>query len=170
MNLDYDYFYKIIQKDVNNYIALGEKENVFVGGYVKDLNELDYDLPVINKAIRAYFMEGIEPEEYIKNEENLIEFQKVVKVSNKYDYAIHNGVKVPEKTIRVFASRYKNDGPLMKYRNRKGKDEYAKFANTSKNSFVDNGYIKDKKVPRKLDKSWYIHLANRRIKQFKGED
>ena len=171
LNLDYDYFYKIIQKDVNNYIALGEDYNVFVGGYVKDLDELDYDLPVVNKAIREYFINGTSPEEYIGKENRLIEFQKVVKISNKYDYAIHNERQLQEKTIRVFASKDPNDSEVLKYRKLEdGKEQYVKFANTSTTSFVDNGYIKDKTIPRKLDKQWYIDLTWRRIKQFIGEE
>lgn len=164
MNLGYDYYYKIIQKDVNNYIALGEY-NVFVGGYVKDLNELDYDLPVINKAIREYFINGTTPEEYIYNETRLIEFQKIVKVSNKYECAIHNGTKQPEKTLRVFASNRDTDGVVYKYR----KNQTAKFANTSEKVFIDNGNVKNKQAPSFLDKSWYINLAWKRINQFMGD-
>lgn len=168
MNLDYEYFNRVIQKDVNNYMAIGEESSEFVGAYVKNLNELDYDLPVINKAIRAYFIDGVRPEEYIGNENRLIEFQKVITVSNKYEYAIHNNKRLPEKTIRVFASRKKTDGSVFKYRytNRVEKD---KFANTPEKAFVDNGYIKDKRIPRRLDKQWYIDLAWDRINQFKGE-
>lgn len=163
LNVGYDKYNKIIQKDVNNYIALGE-EDEFVGGYIKDLHELDNDLPVINKAIRAYFMEGIKPSEYINSENRLIEFQKIVKISRLYDYAIHNGQELQEKTLRVFASKDSTDGPVMKYR----PDQTANFANTSENSFINNGNIVGKNIPRKLNKDWYINLANRRIKQFKG--
>lgn len=169
MGLDYDYFDKIIQKDVNNYMALGEYD-VFVGAYVKDLSELDNDLPIVNKAIREYFINGVDPEITILNEDKLINFQKVVKVSSKYDYAIHNGKRLPEKTIRVFASKDPKDSEVLKYRVRDGKKQYAKFALTSENSFVDNAYIKDKTVPSKLDKQWYIDLAITRINQYKGVD
>ena len=170
LNLDYDYFYKIIQKDVNNYIALGEDYNVFVGGYVKDLDELDYDLPVVNKAIREYFINGTSPEEYIGKENRLIEFQKVVKISNKYDYAIHNEKQLQEKTIRVFASKDPNDSEVLKYRKLEdGKEQYAKFANTSEKVFIDNGNVKNKQAPSFLDKEWYVNLAWRRINQFLGK-
>lgn len=169
LNVGYDYFNRIIQKDVNNYIAVGEEYSAFVGGYIKDLSELDYDLPVINKALREYFINGTDPREYIENENKLIEFQKIVKVSRLYDYAIHNGKKLPEKTLRVFASKSESDSEVLKYRNVDGKVQTAKFANTSERSFIDNGYIVGKNIPRKLDKEWYIMLAYRRIQQFKGE-
>lgn len=168
-NLGYDYFSKIIQKDVNNYIAVGD-ENVYVGGYVKDLNELNNDLPIINRCIREYFINGITPERIINGENRLIEYQKIVKVSSKYEYAIHNGKRLPEKTIRVFASNCVNDSELLKYRNVDGKIQTAKFANTSVHSFIDNGNIVNKHISRKLDKTWYTNLAWTRINQFKGKE
>ena len=170
MNLDYDYFYKIIQKDVNNYMAIGEDKSEFVGGYVKDLDDLYYDLPVINKAIREYFINGVNPRDYIYKEDRLIEFQKIVTVSRLYDYAIHNNQRLPEKTLRVFASNDFRDGTALKYRTVDGRPQYAKFANTPEKAFIDNGYIKDKKAPVKLDKEWYIELAENRINQFYGRD
>lgn len=168
-NLGYDYFHTIIQKDVNNYMALGDKD-VFVGAYVKDLSELDNDLPIINRCIREYFINGTPPEQTIAKENKLIEYQKIVKVSHLYEYAIHNGKRLAENTIRVFASSDPQDGQVLKYRNTEThRVQTAKFSNTSENCFIDNGHIKGKFIPRKLNKQWYVDLAYTRIKQFKGE-
>lgn len=174
MNLGYDYYYKIIQKDVNNYIALAENEddNVFVGGYIQDQNDLDYDLPIINRAIREYFINDICVEDTINNESRLREFQKIVTVSNKFDAAMHNGKELTEKTLRVFASKNKTDTKVTRLRGNKGKHQNMKFSNTSDNSFIDNSDVTEKTVPDKLDKQWYINLAKRRVEHFtnKGYD
>lgn len=58
-----------------------------IGSYVKWLNPLDNDLPIVNKAVVDYFIKGIDPEETIFDCDRLIDFQKVVKISKKYDYA-----------------------------------------------------------------------------------
>ena len=174
MNLGYDYYYKVIQKDVNNYIALAENEdyNVFVGAYVQDQNDLDYDLPIVNRALREYFINGICVEDTINNENRLREFQKIVTVSYKFDAAMHNNEELTEKTLRVFASKDRSDTKVTRFRMNKGKHQNMKFSNTSDNSFIDNSDVTEKLIPRKLDKQWYINLAKRRVEHFtnKGYD
>jgi DNA polymerase len=41
-----------------------------------------------------------------------------------------------------------------------------KFANTPEHCFIYNDSVNGKKVPNKLDKKWYIELAEKRLKQF----
>lgn len=89
LHMSFDYFEKIYQKDVNNYIAVDYDGNTKPkGAYVKDLNDLDNDLPVVNKAITDYFAKKIHPEQTIMMCDDLIEYQKVVKVSSKYSHAV----------------------------------------------------------------------------------
>lgn len=89
LHMSFDEFEKIIQKDVNNYLAVTYNGKVkSKGAYVKSLNKLDYDLPIVNKAITDYFVNGTHPRETIMNCDDLIEFQKIVKVSSKYMYAV----------------------------------------------------------------------------------
>ena len=52
MELEFEEYVKVIQKDVNNYILIdddGKYESK--GAYVKKLNPLDNDLPIVNKAV-----------------------------------------------------------------------------------------------------------------------
>lgn len=157
---------KIYQKDVNNYLFINEFGEVeSKGAYVKPLNNLDNDLPIVNKALREYMINGISVETTINNCDDLIQFQKIVKLSNKYDWVEHNAKKYSNKCYRVFASNSGRDGIIYKCKD--GKRD--KFANTPEKCFIENGDIRGVKVPEKLNKSWYIELAHERLRQFGGE-
>ncbi|APH21685.1 hypothetical protein CF088_14675 [Clostridium botulinum] len=167
MTLDHDYIKKVVQKDVNNYLIVMENGKIkSKGAYVKSLNKLDYDLPIINKALMDYFIEGITPEETILNCNQLQEFQKVVKISSKYLYGFHGNKKLDEKVLRVFASRSRSDAGVFKVKAEGGTKE--KIASTPIRCFIDNSDIEGKETPRKLDKQWYIDMAWKRIKDFIG--
>lgn len=166
MNLEYDLYTKVIQKDVNNYIivdANGDYKSK--GAYVKKLKELDFDLPIVNAALKNYFLKNIPVEKTINECDELHQFQKVVKVSSKYAAAYHGNNKLDEKTIRVFASRSRADGGIFK---RKTGGNLEKVGNTPKKCFIDNTNIKNKKVPRKLNRNWYIEVSKKRINDIIG--
>ena len=170
MVLEFDEFVHVIQKDVNNYIivdANGKYKSK--GAYVKKLNSLDYDLPIVNKALINHFVKGIPVEQTIGECNDLIEFQKIVKVSSLYLYGMHNGKELTEKTFRVFASKREIDGMIYKVKTEGAKPE--KFANTPEKCFIDNTQIvfddgTKKPIPEWLDKQWYIDLAHKRINDF----
>ncbi len=195
--MSYEYFNKIIQKDVNNYIFVADDHIVTKGAWVKKLSKLDNDLPIVNKAIVDYFTKGISPRETIYGSDKLIDFQKITKISNKYDFGFHEngsgqdiyryqvpkyrirkgekylshyedlefrGDKLQEKVIRCFASTNPNDGAI--YKKHKDKISLDKTAGTPENAFIDNGDIIEKKVDNRLDRNWYLELAEKRIKEF----
>lgn len=173
MSLGFDFVDKIWQKDVNNYIfhyedveENGNNRNKYErkGAYVKELNDLDNDLPIINEAIVKYLTENISPENTIKNCNELKKFQKIIKLSSKYKFAYHNGKKLNEKTFRVFASKDYNDSYIGKQKDYGATVE--KFANTPMNCFIDNSDVNEKEVPLKLDKQWYVDLAIKRIEDY----
>lgn len=164
--LEYDKYCKVFQKDVNNYIivdANGKYKSK--GSYVKKLNKLDYDLPIVNKALVNYFLYNIPVEKTILECDELKEFQKIVKISSKYKHAVHNDEILHEKTFRVFASRIRSDGGIFKVKI----NTREKIANTPNKCFIMNDDINGASCPRALDKNWYIEVANKRIKDFKGE-
>lgn len=168
MNLEHDLIKKVIQKDVNNYIiVMNDGKIKSKGAYVKELNKLDNDLPIVNKALMEYFINGIRVEDTINYCNDLIEFQKVVKVSGKYNYALHGDKVLSEKVLRVFASKSRKDPGVFKLH--KNKENPDKIGGTPERCFIENGNIIGVKVPRKLDKQWYIDTANKRIKDFLGE-
>lgn len=167
MSLEHDIINKVVQKDVNNYIIVMEGGKVkSKGAYVKKLDKLDNDLPIVNQALMDYFIKGIPVAQTINEAKQLIDFQKVVKVSSKYRHALHGDVKLNEKILRVFASKNYSDKGVYKV-NSKGKPE--KIAGTPERCFIENGDINSKRISRKLDRSWYIDVAEKRIIDFVGD-
>jgi len=128
-------------------------------------------------------------EQTINQCDDLIMFQKIVKLSNNYNWVEHehgtgqiikttkhrDGTrtevwsypttqKYTYKSYRVFASNRVTDGRLLRRKVVKPKGE--KFGNTPDHSFIYNDSVIGVKVPPELDKQWYIDLARKRLKQF----
>jgi hypothetical protein len=198
LELEWDLHKRIFQKDVNNYILIPEKlydekgkpKWKTKGAYLKKLNDLDYDLPIVNNALVNYFVFGTPIEETINKCDELREFQKIVKLSSAYNAAYKNctfskkkvlnektgkmvakelwnedGEILKDKTYRVFASTREEDGAIFKKKEDKNPE---KFANTPDKAFINNEDIKSVKIPEYLDKQYYIDLAQERIDQFLG--
>lgn len=165
MDMEFDEYRTVIQRDVNNYIIIDNEGKVKrKGAVVKKLNRLDYDLPIVNQAVVDYFTNNIKVEDTILNCNELYKFQKLTKISSKYEYGFHNGQVLNEKVHRCFASLDPKDGTL--YKKKKDKEGLDKTASTPIKCFIDNGNVLDKKCPSKLDKQWYIDQAKERIKNF----
>lgn len=165
LHMSFDEYKTIIQKDVNNYIAIDFDGNVkSKGAYVKPLNELDNDLPIINKALVDFMVHGVPVEKTIGDCTDLKGFQKIVKLSNKYKSAWHGGKMLNGKTFRVFASRNSHNGYIGKQKAEGMTIE--KFANTPEHCFIVNGNVNDVKAPDDLDRSYYVNLAYKRLEQF----
>lgn len=158
---------RIYQKDVNNYLFINEFGEVeSKGAYVKSLSPLDNDLPIVNKALREYMINGTPVEETINNCDELIQFQKIVKLSSKYAKVEWNGKAFTNKCFRVFATTHRKYGSICKVKTNKANAE--KFANTPVYCYLENGDIRGWKVPDYLDRQWYIDLAHERLRQFGG--
>lgn len=168
MNLDHDFIKKIIQKDVNNYIYVKEDGSIkSKGAYVKKLSLIDNDLPIVNKAIKEKLINNIEIEDTINNCNNLMDFQKCVKITGKYSHAVYGNENINLKVFRVFASKSSSDSAIMKM---KSDGKLEKISYTPDKVFIDNSKVIGKEVPDKLDKSWYIKLAKDRLDSFIPED
>ncbi|WP_220007236.1 DNA polymerase domain-containing protein [Bacillus velezensis] len=166
LDLEWDVYEKIYQKDVNNYIII-DKEQKYKskGAYVKKLNNLDYDLPIVNKAMIEYFTKDIPVEKTINECDQLREFQKISKVSNKYMYALYGEERLPEKVLRVFASNDEDAKGVFKV---KTEERIEKIGNTPPRCFINNDNVIDLKVPDYLDKEYYIEIAKKRINDYLG--
>lgn len=165
MGLEFDEFTRVYQKDVNNYVLVAADGSMKTkGAYVKKLGPLDYDLAVVNKALVEYMVHGVPVEDTIAADDDLIDYQRVVKVSGKYKYGVHGHERLTDRCFRVFASTCESDGMIGRVKAGKAKPE--KFGNTSEHSFIDNGDVHGKKCPDYLDKGWYIQLAKTRLAQF----
>lgn len=164
MRMGFDVFVKVFQKDVNNYLLVAEDGSYkSKGAYVKQLGPLDYDLPIVNKAMVEYMTKGIPVEVTINECNNLVMFQKVVKLTSKYSHVLHNGKEHVNKCYRVFSSNQRNDGAIYKCKENKNPE---KFANTPPKCFINNSAVSRLKTPSYLDRRWYIDLAHERLRQF----
>jgi hypothetical protein len=91
-------------------------------------------------------------------------FQKIVKLTGKFKYAIHNKKILSEKCFRVFASLEPSDTYIGKQKTEGATIE--KFANTPEHCFIVNSDVKQAQTLYKLDRQWYINLAKERLRQF----
>lgn len=165
MKMEFDTYVEVFQKDVNNYVLVGPDGKMKTKGkYTKQLSKIDFDLPIINKALVDYMVKKIPVEKTINNCNELIMFQKVVKLSGKYWRVWHNNEFMSEKCHRVFASLDHKDTYIGKCKKQGATIE--KFADTPNYCFINNDDINGKEVPMKLDKQWYIDLAKRRLSQY----
>lgn len=168
LQMEYCEFTKFISKDVNNYLAVKADGGIHAkGAYVKDLNDLDYDLPIVNEALRNYMIFGTPVEVTINSCTDFRKFQKIVKLSSKYRWVEHeNGqglTKFDNKAYRVFASNCSTDGRLLKC---DGVRNPAKFGNTPDRCFIYNDDLRGVPIPDKLDRQYYIDLAKKRLEDF----
>ena len=185
MEFEIDEYTKLIQKDVNNYIAVkknGELE--CKGAMVKFNKPIDNDLPILNDAVRNYLAYDIPVEQTINECEEYIKFQKVIKLSAKYKEIWYgngvsgkdnkitsiNGELLKGKVHRVFASKRQLDGSIYKLKIEKGVKSYEQFVNTPTHLFIDNEDVHDKSIPEYLDKEYYINEAKKRIDMFLTKD
>lgn len=187
IKLALDNILEIYQKDVNNYLWVDLDGGIErIGAYVKELSPIDNDLPILNKALVEYMAHKTPVEQTINQCNDLIMFQKIVKLSNSYKWVEHEhctpvmkqkGVRVIKtwyeyqetvkytyKSYRVFASKDLKDGRLLKNGGKRGKSE--KFGNTPDHCFIFNDDVNGVKVPSNLDKQWYIDFAKKRLKGF----
>ena len=188
MNLEFEEYSRVYQKDVNNYVIVDENNYIkSKGAYVKKLTALTYDLAIVNKAVVDYLIKGTPVEETINGTTDLRPFQKIVKISSKYSHGLYNptveiikerndkGHLLPvkkfsggeiqkEKCFRVFASLRDGDGGIFKVKNQTKNPE--KFANTPEKCFILNDKVIYTPIPDYLDRQWYIDLANQRLQDF----
>ncbi|UWD56024.1 MAG: DNA polymerase family B [Bacteriophage sp.] len=167
MKMDFDtYIGTIYQKDVNNYLLIDRKTGAVKakGGYVMKLNDLSYDLPIINKALVDYMIHGIPVRRTIMECQDLREFQLVSRISSKYTHILYGDKPIKEKCIRVFASNNPADPGVKKVH--AVRKTTAKLTNSPEHCFIFNDDVKGIPVPDKLDRQWYIDFANKRLSDF----
>lgn len=184
LELEFDIYNEIYQKDVNNYIIISEDGHYkSKGAYLKKLSPIDNDLPIINTALIEYFVHQTPIEDTINQSNKLIDFQKVVKLTSLYKGVVYgegvtetidgksrvtvkNGEHLREKVHRVFASNNPHAKALYKTKIEKGEQVYEKIAYTPDHCFINNDNILDAPVPDELDRRYYIDMATDRLNQF----
>ena len=114
LQLEHDKYSKIILGDVNNYIAITEDGKSKCKGRFEFANlamHKNKSFLVIPKAIHAYFVDGIKPEDYIKSITNIFDFCGGVKIKGDWSFYEHKiaagdySVEKLQHTIRYFISK-----------------------------------------------------------------
>jgi hypothetical protein len=92
LQLEHDTYSKIVLGDVNNYIAVTED------GKSKCKGRFEYDnlalhknksFLIIPKALHAYFVEGIEPEQFMEENQNIFDYCGGVKIKGDWKFVEH---------------------------------------------------------------------------------
>ena len=156
--LELDNIREIYQKDVNNYLWVDIDGGVErIGAYLKELSPTDNDLPILNKALVEYMVHKTPVEQTINQCDELIMFQKIVKLSEKYDWVEHeNGSThlepiIDEKTGKVKRDRQKNI-KMMKVFDDTTKYMYKSYRVFASNDQSDGRLLKRKQIKSKGEK------------------
>jgi hypothetical protein len=179
--LEEDKIRSITQKDVNNYVEIptgdlydkkGKPRWKIKGGYLvrgiapAGAFNINNNATIVAKAIVDYFVHGTPPEETINGCDDIFAFQLIAKAGAKYREAYHLVDGEPrsvQKVNRVYATVDERYGKLFKVKAEN--DATAKIEMLPEHCIIDND---NKLTIDKVDKSWYIELAKKRINDFLG--
>ena len=129
LQLEHDAYSKIILGDVNNYIAVTEDGKSKCKGRFEYNNlalHKNKSFLIIPKAIHAYFVDGIEPEDFLAQNQNIFDYCGGVKIKgdwNFYQHGIMHGepfMYLLQHTIRYFVS--KSGSKIIKKNNTDGRE------------------------------------------------
>ena len=158
---------------MNNYIEIATDGGTKIkGGWlVRGISEagawnINNNTVIVAKALIDYFAKGIPVEETINNCNEPLQFQLIAKASSKYLAAYHivNGEKVKvQKCNRVYATKNRDYGTLVKTHAISGRD--VKVSGLPPHCIIDNN---NEATIDLIDKSWYIRLAKKQVKEFLG--
>ena len=171
--LEEDKIKRIVQKDVNNYVEIPYKGKPKIkGGYLvrgiapAGAFNINNNMTIVAKAIVEYFVNNTPVEETINNSEDIFEFQIIAKAGAKYKEAYHlvNGEKTPvQKVNRIYATADERYGKI--YKVKAENDSIAKIESLPEHCIIDN---ENKLTIDKVDRTFYIDLAKKRINDYMG--
>lgn len=175
--LERDDVIRLVQKDVNNYLAeegggkikaCGDYVKRWEGDNVTDENAvkarlINNDLTIVQIALVERLLHDVPVEKTINECQNIFYFQQIAKFGSSYASAFHevDGERVPvQKVNRVYAAKDKRFGTVKKVRPN-GKVE--KIASLPDHCLIDN---ENRLTVNQIDKQFYIDLANERVSQY----
>lgn len=179
--LEEDKIKRIVQKDVNNYVEIPEGELYdkkgkprwkIKGGYLvrgiapAGAFNINNNMTIVAKAIVEYFVKDIPVEQTINNCTDIFEFQIIAKAGAKYKEAYHlvDGEKIPvQKVNRIYATADERYGKI--YKVKAENDMTAKIESLPEHCIIDND---NQLTIDKVDKTFYIELAKKRINDYLG--
>ena len=170
--LETDDISKVWLKDVNNLLLVKTNGSVkTVGGYlnygisVKGAWAINNTMPIVKKALIEYFAHDIPVETTINKCNDIFDFQIITSAGDMYKNIFHlvNGEYLPiQKVNRVYATTDTRYGKLYKL---KDGGNHEKFGTLPKYCIIDND---NQLTIEKVDKTFYIELAKKRINDYLG--
>ena len=171
--LETDKISKVYIKDVNNLLFVDTKGKVkTVGSYlnygisVKGAWAINNSAIIVKKAVVEYFVNNTPVEETINNCNDIFEFQIIAKAGAKYKEAYHliDDKKMPvQKINRIYATSDERYGKI--YKVKAENDMTAKIESLPEHCIIDND---NQLTIDKVDKTFYIDLAKKRINDYMG--
>ena len=174
--LERDDVQRIVQKDVNNYVAEEGGKIKACGDYVKrwrgddvtsenDIKDRlkNNDLTICQIALVERLLHDVPVEVTIGECQNPFYFQQIAKFGSSFSSAFHevDGERVPvQKVNRVYATADHRFGTVKKV---KPTGEAQKIANLPEHCIIDN---ENRITIDQIDKQFYINLANERVEQY----
>jgi len=169
LQLEHDTYSKIILGDVNNYIAITEN------GKAKSKGRFEYkDLAlhknksflIIPKAIQAYFVDGIKPEDYLAQNQNIFDYCGGVKIKGDwefYEHSIVNGehsIKHLQHTIRYFISN--SGSKIIKKNNTDGREIQVEAGKWMQTVMID--YVEKEFADYNINMKYYLDNIYKEIR------
>lgn len=170
--LETDDISKVWLKDVNNLLFVKTNGKVkTVGGYlnygisVKGAWAINNTMPIVKKALVEYFAHDVPVETTINNCTDIFDFQIITSAGDMYKSTFHfvDGEYLPiQKVSRVYATSDEKYGKLYKI---KEGGNYEQFGTLPDHCIIDND---NTLTIDKVDKTFYIELAKKRINDYLG--
>ena len=168
LQLEHDTYSKLILGDVNNYIAVTEDGKSKCKGRFeyKDLAlHKNKSFLIIPKAIHAYFVDGINPETFLKDNQNIFDYCGGVKIRGDwqfYEHAIVNGTfkkKEIQHTIRYFISN--NGSKIIKTNLLDGREIQVESGKWMQTVFID--YVEKPFSDYNINMNFYLEKIKKEI-------
>ena len=170
--LETDDVAKVYIKDINNLLMVKTNGEVkTVGSYlnygisVKGAWSINNTMPIVKKALVEYFAHDTPVETTINECDNIFDFQIITSAGEMYKSTFHlvDGEYLPiQKVNRVYAVADTKYGKLYKL---KDGGNYEKFGTLPEHCIIDND---NTLTIDKVDKTFYIELAKKRINDYMG--
>lgn len=173
LTLEEERFDVMVQRDVNNYVALTDEGKIKTkGGDVNSYNTKPFTKPYVATIIDEAIVRHLIYEEEIldvllENLDKPIKFQYVLQAGGTFDGTFDKDDVAYQKVNRIFATKKSNPEAVTLYKRKNG-ETYARFPNTSEFMYVWNKDIKEiENFQQIIDLNHYYDLIIHKLKKWK---
>ena len=169
LQLEHDTYSKIILGDVNNYIAVTEDGKSKCKGRF-EYNDLalhkNKSFLIIPKAIHAYFVGGIKPEDFLAQNQNIFDYCGGVKIKGDWNFIEHSVIngeyitKPLQHTVRYYIST--TGSKIIKKNNKDGREIQIEAGKWMQTAFID--YEEKEFADYNINMKYYLDNIYKEIK------